>query len=103
MLSRTIPLGILLVSALLLSGCAPGEPEVVASPNPATSDQAPVDQSLSEDNEEESLLLAVEASYQRWLADGMTEVVTSAGDDYILSYEPGEEFVAGFITLGLMT
>jgi len=100
-LSRTIPLGILLVSALLLSGCAPGETEVDASPNPATSDEAPVDQSPSGDNEEESLLLAVETSYQLWLSDGMTEVVTSAGDDYILSYAPGEEFVAGLYNVGL--
>ena len=101
MLSRTLPIGILLVSALLLSGCAPGEPEDVTSPNPATGDQAPVDQSPSEDNDQESLLLAVETSYQRWLADGMTEVVTSAGDDYILSYAPGEEFVAGLYNVGL--
>jgi hypothetical protein len=33
-------------------------------------------------------------SYQLFLENGMTEEVTSAGDRYILTYEPGDEFIA---------
>lgn len=36
----------------------------------------------------------VKDSYELFLENGMTEEVTSGGDRYILTYEPGEEFVA---------
>ena len=36
----------------------------------------------------------IKNSYQLFLENGMTEEVTSAGDRYILTYEPGEEFIA---------
>ena len=38
-------------------------------------------------------------SYQLFLENGMTEEVTSAGDRYILTYEPGEEFLAALYNL----
>jgi len=38
-------------------------------------------------------------SYQLFLENGMTEEVTSAGDRYILTYEPGEEFMAALFNL----
>ena len=38
-------------------------------------------------------------SYQLFLENGMTEEVTSAGDRYILTYEPGEEFMAARFNL----
>ena len=47
---------------------------------------------------------AVEASYQLWLANGMTEQVTSSGDRYVLTYQPsvdGGAFLAGLYNLDL--
>ena len=38
-------------------------------------------------------------SYQLFLENGMTEEVTSAGDRYILTYEPGDEFLAALYNL----
>ena len=69
----------------------------------ATSQQQSEQQDGAPDSDADSvdLLKAVETSYELWLSDGMTEVVTSAGDYYILSYAPGEEFVAGLYNVGL--
>lgn len=81
------------VLLLALSGCAPAEtsspvePAVTAS---ATTEERPV---------EVGVLDAVEASYQLWLSQGMTEEVTSSGDRYILTYEPGEPFLAALYNL----
>ena len=89
----------LFVSALALAGCAPVESSPVASSSPSgavSTDSADVTEGVSS-----SLLDAVETSYQRWLEVGMTEEVNSAGDDYILSYEPGESFIAGLYNVGL--
>ena len=41
----------------------------------------------------------IRGSYQLSLENGMTEEVTSAGDRYILTYEPGEEFLAALYKL----
>ena len=77
-----------------LAGCAPAETTAPATQSPATA-------TAPEVVEEASVLDAVEASYQKWLADGMTEEVTSSGDRYILTYEPGGEFVAGLYNVEL--
>ena len=78
-----------------LAGCAPAEVASSTAPEATTSATAP------ETALEANLLDAVEASYQLWLADGMTEEVTSSGDRYILTYEPGGEFVAGLYNVEL--
>lgn len=75
-----------------LAGCAPSETTAPATESSATATAPEVAQ-------EASVLDAVEASYQKWLADGMTEEVTSSGDRYILTYEPGETFVAALYNL----
>ena len=78
-----------------LAGCAPAEVASSASPEATTSASAP------ETAVEVNVLDAVEASYQLWLSQGMTEEVTSSGDEYILTYQPGEEFIAGLYNVGL--
>ena len=50
---------------------------------------------------EANVVDAVEASYQLWLSQGMTEEVTSSGDRYILTYQPGGEFLAALYNLEL--
>lgn len=73
-------LAALLLAAAALTGCsstsasvAQGDPEVISV-----------------------LTEAVQASTELFETSGMTETVTSAGDDYILSYAPTDgEFIAG--------
>jgi len=99
-LKRTvITAAALLVSGFALAGCAPAESTPVASSSQSGS--VSTDSAEVTDDASSSLLDAVETSYQRWLEVGMTEEVTSAGDDYILSYEPGESFIAGLYNVGL--
>jgi len=76
-----------------LAGCSPAEVATSTSPEATASATAP------ETAVEVGVLDAVEASYQLWLAKGMTEEVTSSGDRYILTYEPGEPFLAALYNL----
>jgi hypothetical protein len=78
-----------------LAGCAPAE---VAS---STSTEATTSATTPETAVEVNVLDAVEASYQLWLSQGMTEEVTSSGDEYILTYQPGGDFVAALYNVGL--
>jgi hypothetical protein len=78
-----------------LAGCAPAEVAVRTSPEETTSATAP------ETAVEVNVLDAVEASYQLWLSQGMTEEVTSSGDTYILTYEPRGDFVAALYNVEL--
>jgi hypothetical protein len=78
-----------------LAGCAPTEVAVSTFPEATTSATAP------ETAVEVNVLDAVEASYQLWLSQGMTEEVTSSGDRYILTYEPGDDFVAALYNVEL--
>ena len=93
-----------LICVLAVAGCAPQE---VANPVAATSD-ASVAQGGTEAPAEAvgdvTVLEAVEASYQLWLSKGMTEEVSSSGDNYILTYQPsvdGGDFIAALYNLGL--
>lgn len=78
-----------------LAGCAPAEVASSTSPEATTSATAP------ETAAEVTVLDAVEASYQKWLTEGMTEEVTSSGDTYILTYQPGGDFVAALYNVDL--
>jgi hypothetical protein len=78
-----------------LAGCAP------AGVTSSTSTEATASPTASETAVEVTVLDAVEASYQLWLSQGMTEEVTSSGDSYILTYQPGAEFVAALYNLEL--
>ena len=52
--------------------------------------------------EDVTVLEAVEASYQLWLTNGMTEKVASWGQSYVLTYQPnaqGGAFLAGLYSL----
>lgn len=91
-----------LIGVLAVAGCAPQE---VANPVAATSD-ASVGQGGTEAPAEAvgdvTVLEAVEASYQLWLTNGMTEEVTSSGERYVLTYKPspdGGAFLAGLYNL----
>jgi hypothetical protein len=92
-----IPLVLLVGFSLVvgLAGCAPAEVAVSTSPEATTSATAP------ETAVAVTVLDAVEASYQLWLSQGMTEEVTSSGDRYILTYEPGGDFVAALYNVEL--
>ena len=92
-----IPLVLVAGFALIagLAGCAPAEVAVSTSPEATTSATAP------ETAVAVNVLDAVEASYQLWLSQGMTEEVTSSGDRYILTYEPGDDFVAALYNVDL--
>ena len=83
----------LLIAALSLSGCAREDAATSYAPEETTPQITPATQL------EVGVLDAVEASYQLWLAKGMTEEVTSSGDRYILTYEPGEPFLAALYNL----
>ena len=77
----------------LLSGCAAEEALPEADSLPA------VENFIASAAPEETQAVVTYAevirdSYQLFLENGMTEEVTSAGDRYILTYEPGEEFIA---------
>lgn len=84
-----------LFSVLAIAGCTSTE----------NNTSEPVDSSTSAVEQEQdqvqvlTVLEAVEASYQKWLSEGMTEEVSSGGDEYILTYEPGETFIAGLYNL----
>lgn len=84
-----------LLSVLAISGCVADENNTL---EPVETSSAAVDQN-QEQVEPATLLDAVEASYQKWLTEGMTEEVSSAGDEYILTYEPGETFIAGLYNI----
>ena len=88
-----IALGFSLVAGL--AGCAPAEVAVSTSPEATTSATA------SATAVEVNVLDAVEASYQLWLSQGMTEEVDSSGDTYILTYQPGGDFVAALYNVEL--
>jgi len=79
---------------LALTGCsAESEPA-----EPATSAPVAIENYSGNEESKERVITyaeAIEASYQKLYETGMTERVTSAGDDYILSYAPQEEFFAG--------
>ena len=92
-----IPLVIALGFSLVvgLAGCAPAEVAVDAVPEATTSATAPATAV------EVNVLDAVEASYQLWLSQGMTEEVDSSGESYILTYQPGGEFVAALYNVEL--
>jgi hypothetical protein len=94
---RFIPLVVALGFSLVagLAGCAPAE--VASSTAPETTASATAPEMAVEVN----VLDAVEASYQLWLSQGMTEEVTSSGDIYILTYQPGAEFVAALYNIEL--
>ena len=81
--------------AVGLAGCAPAEVAVSTSPQASNSVTAP------ETAVEVNVLDAVEASYQLWLSQGMTEEVDSSGDSYILTYQPGGDFVAALYNVEL--
>jgi hypothetical protein len=93
-----------LIGVLAVAGCAPQE---VANPAAATSDASVTQGGTDAPTEavaDLSLLEAVEASYQLWLANGMTEQVTSSGDRYVLTYQPsadGGSFLAALYNLEL--
>ena len=82
----------------LLAGCADGEALPAADQLPAVKNfiatAAP-----EEPEEVVSYADVIRDSYQLFLENGMTEEVTSAGDRYILTYEPGDEFVAALYNL----
>jgi hypothetical protein len=92
-----IPLVLVAGSSLVvgLAGCAPAE--VASSTSPETTASATAPETAVEVN----VLDAVEASYQLWLSQGMTEEVTSSGDTYILTYQPGADFVAALYNVDL--
>ena len=92
-----IPLALVAGFALIagLAGCAPAEVAVSTSPEATTSVTAPATAA------EVNVLDAVEASYQLWLSQGMTEEVDSSGDTYILTYQPGGDFVAALYNVEL--
>jgi len=91
-----------LIGVLAFAGCAPQE---VANPAAATSDASVTQGGTDAPTEavaDLSLLEAVEASYQLWLTNGMTEEVTSGGVKYILTYRPSADdgaFLAGLYNL----
>jgi len=91
-----------LIGVLAVAGCAPQE---VANPAAATSDASVTQGGTDAPTEavaDLSLLEAVEASYQLWLTNGMTEEVTSGGVKYILTYRPSADdgaFLAGLYNL----
>lgn len=78
------------LGALLLSGCAELSPmrSVPSAIESFQGDPAALDR-VSDFTE------AIEASYAKLYEVGMAESVTSEGDDYVLSYAPGDNFVAG--------
>jgi hypothetical protein len=84
----------LTVIVLALTGCAAGSNSDVENTVAPSQSTAPVD-SGEPASQELGYEKAIETSYQKLYESGMSETVTSAGDRYILSYSPGEEFVAG--------
>lgn len=82
----------LIAPALALSGCASD----TSAPTQTT--PAAVENFVGDSEAQERVVgyaEAISASYEKLYEVGMSEFVTSAGDEYILSYEPGEKFFAG--------
>jgi hypothetical protein len=93
---RTKLLALLSVALLALTGCtadggAPSARQPIAVENFVGDSQAK--------ERVAGYAEAIEASYQKLYETGMTEKVTSAGDEYILSYAPAENFVAGLFNV----
>ena len=82
----TKALALLTMLAIGLTGCAnPDAGNVPSSPSGETAQDLPT--ALSPEQ-------VIEASVSAFETLGMTEFVSSGGDNYILTYEPGETFVA---------
>ena len=94
-----------LIGVLAIAGCAPQEgASLVVTTSDASVTQDATEAPTEAPTEAVTVLEAVEASYQLWLANGMTEEVTSSGDRYILTYQPsadGGQFLAGLHNLEL--
>ena len=86
---RNLFAAITVVGALALTGCA----EATAPSTPPAIENFVGDAQAQE--RVAGYAEAIEASYAKLYETGMAETVTSAGDDYILSYAPSERFVAG--------
>ncbi len=88
----------LLLLAPVLVGCSSADELPAAADLPAVKNfiasAAPV-----EPEEVVGYADVIRNSYELFLEQGMTEEVTSAGDRYILTYEPGEEFLAALYNL----
>jgi hypothetical protein len=90
---------IALISLLpLLVGCAQTESLPEAQELPAVKNFI-ASAAPEEPEQVVSFADVVRDSYQLFLDNGMTEEVTSAGDRYILTYEPGDEFLAALYNL----
>jgi hypothetical protein len=85
---------------VFIAGCAAQEG---ASPVVRPTSDASATRDATGAVEDIALPEAVEASYQLWQANGMTEQVTSAGDRYLLTYRPNADdaFFAGLYNLDL--
>ena len=91
-------LALLILPVALLTGCAQGESLPEASELPAVKNflatKAP-----AAPEEVIDYAQVIKDSYELFLEKGMTEEVVSAGDRYILTYEPGEKFLAALYNL----
>lgn len=86
-------LALFAIAALTLTGCS-------SDPAPAT--LPAVEQYVGDTESTERVIgyaEAIQASYAKLYETGMSETVTSAGDRYILSYAPQENFYAGLYNL----
>ena len=86
-------LALLILPVALLTGCAQGESLPEASELPAVKNflatKAPAAPEAVIDYAQ-----IIKDSYELFVSNGMTEEVESGGDRYILTYEPGDEFIA---------
>lgn len=80
------------VALLSLVGCS-SEEQSATPPTPAAVENFVGDSQAQE--RVAGYAEAINASYAKLYETGMSEFVTSVGDDYILSYEPGDQFYAG--------
>ena len=81
------------LAALTLTGC---------SSDPTPANLPAVEQYVGDTESTERVIgyaEAIEDSYAKLYETGMSETVTSAGDRYILSYAPQENFYAGLYNL----
>ena len=93
-LMKLKPLGLVAAGILMLTGCT----EAATAPTTPTA----VESYVGDPESTERVIgyvEAIEASYQKLYETGMTERVTSAGDRYILSYQPSEAFQAGLYNI----
>ena len=88
----------LLLPLILLGGCAQQTDLPKASELPAVKNFIATKAPEAAD-EVISYAQVIRDSYELFLEKGMTEEVVSAGDRYILTYEPGEEFLAALYNL----